>query len=89
MLTRCSQTNHGLEPSLLRRAHAPVVVGYPGKQTLCLSGQGEKLWENRVSVYEPSLLTVNDLLFGITDGGIAYCWSVADGTERRDLKFAL
>lgn len=56
--------------------------GYPGKQTLCLSGQGEKLWENRVSLYEPSLLTVNDLLFGVTDGGIAYCWSVADGSEK-------
>ncbi len=56
--------------------------GYPGKQTICLTADGKKVWDNRVSFYEPSLLAVDDLLFGVTDSGIAYCWSAADGRER-------
>ncbi|MCA9257853.1 MAG: PQQ-binding-like beta-propeller repeat protein [Planctomycetales bacterium] len=61
-----------------------VSGGYPGKQTLCLSANGEKLWENRTSVYEPSLLLVNDLLFAVADNGIAYCWSADDGSKLWD-----
>ena len=56
--------------------------GYPGKQTICLTADGKKVWDSRVSFYEPSLLAVDDLLFGVTDSGIAYCWSAADGRER-------
>jgi len=56
--------------------------GYPDKQTICLTADGKKVWDNRVNVYEPSLLAVDDLLFGVTDSGIAYCWSAPDGRER-------
>ncbi len=55
--------------------------GYPNKQTVCLSSSGQKLWENRVKVYEPSMLAVGDALYAVSDDGIAYCWDANDGSE--------
>ena len=55
--------------------------GYPSKQTICLTASGEKVWDNRTKVYEPSMLIVNDCLYAVSDNGIAYCWSASDGTE--------
>ncbi|QEG38362.1 PQQ-binding-like beta-propeller repeat protein [Roseimaritima ulvae] len=53
--------------------------GYPDKETVCLSPDGEKLWSNNTKLYEPSLVAANGLLFGVSDDGIATCWSADDG----------
>lgn len=55
--------------------------GYPNKQTICLTATGKQVWTSKTSVYEPSLLAVGELLFAVTDSGIAYCWSAKDGSE--------
>ncbi|MCA9132238.1 MAG: PQQ-binding-like beta-propeller repeat protein [Planctomycetales bacterium] len=56
--------------------------GYPEKETVCLDARGRQIWSNRTGLYEPSMVTDGESLFAITDNGIAYCWDVADGTER-------
>lgn len=55
--------------------------GYPDKETVCLSGDGEKQWSNRTKVYEPSMITDGDHVYAISDNGIATCWSAADGAK--------
>ncbi len=55
--------------------------GFPETQTICLSATGDKLWENGINVYEPSILAVGDAIFAVSDKGIAYCWSAEDGHE--------
>ncbi|MBV11079.1 MAG: serine/threonine protein kinase, partial [Rubinisphaera sp.] len=56
--------------------------GYPQSQTIALDGTGQKQWEVKTKLYEPSLIAVGEALFGITDKGIAYCWDVATGAEQ-------
>jgi len=56
--------------------------GYPESTTVCVSSDGELLWEDNVKHYEPSLLVVDQHLFGVTDNGIAHCWAIADGQLR-------
>ncbi|MEL6109930.1 MAG: PQQ-binding-like beta-propeller repeat protein [Planctomycetota bacterium] len=56
--------------------------GYPDKETVCLDGQGNRVWANKTKVYEPSLIVDQSLVFGITDSGIAFCWDAEDGTKR-------
>ncbi|GIW99236.1 MAG: serine/threonine protein kinase [Pirellulaceae bacterium] len=56
--------------------------GYPRSQTVALSHDGVKLWDNRIKVYEPSLLVTDGHVYAISDNGIAYCWSATDGRER-------
>ncbi len=56
--------------------------GYPDRQTICLDASGNKVWENRTKVYEPSLLAVPSGLFAVSDDGIAYCWDPKSGDER-------
>jgi outer membrane protein assembly factor BamB len=56
--------------------------GFPGKQTVCVDGTGQLLWSNRDRLYEPSLIVVGDHLYGVSDDGIAMCWSSADGSQR-------
>lgn len=53
--------------------------GYPDRQTICLSADGKKIWENQTKIYEPSMLAVDDYLFAVSDDGIAYCWSGQEG----------
>lgn len=53
--------------------------GYPDRETVCLDAKGKRIWSNDTKVYEPSLLAVGDLLFAVTDGGIAYCWDARSG----------
>ncbi|MCA8996993.1 MAG: PQQ-binding-like beta-propeller repeat protein [Planctomycetaceae bacterium] len=55
--------------------------GYPDRETVSLSTTGEKLWSNRVKLYEPSLVATGAEVYGITDDGIAYCWSAKTGEE--------
>jgi len=56
--------------------------GYPDKQTVCLDAKGKLIWSNRTKIYEPSMVTDGENLFAVSDVGIAYCWSVADGATR-------
>ena len=56
--------------------------GYPAQETVCLDASGKRLWSNRTKIYEPSLVTDGENLFGISDDGIAYCWAVEDGEVR-------
>ncbi|TWU55636.1 outer membrane protein assembly factor BamB family protein [Rubripirellula reticaptiva] len=61
--------------------HVFASGGYPDSETVCIDATGNRVWENRTKVYEPSLITDGENLFGITDGGVAYCWDAANGTE--------
>ena len=63
--------------------HVFASGGFPESQTISIAadGSGEVKWSKRVKLYEPSLLLTDDLLFGVTDKGIAYCWSADRGTE--------
>ncbi|MDM4015461.1 PQQ-binding-like beta-propeller repeat protein [Roseiconus lacunae] len=54
--------------------------GYPDKETVCLSASGERLWSQSTKLYEPSPITDGKNLFGVTDDGIAICWSGDEGT---------
>lgn len=53
--------------------------GYPRRETVCLSPEGKLLWSDKTKIYEPSMLVDGEQLYGITDDGIAYCWSVESG----------
>lgn len=55
--------------------------GYPEAETVCMSATGEILWSDRTKLYEPSLITDGQFLFGVTDNGIAQCWSLDDGKQ--------
>ena len=53
--------------------------GYPKRQTVCLSAEGKLLWSNETKIYEPSMLVDGGQLYGVTDDGIVYCWSIDSG----------
>lgn len=56
--------------------------GFPDKEVVCLDANGKRLWQKeRIKVYEPSLIAVEDNIYAVGDEGIAYCWSGEDGTE--------
>ncbi len=57
--------------------------GYPDKQTLCVKADGSKevVWSNSSRCYEPSMLLVKQLLFAVTDDGIATCWDSSTGKQ--------
>ncbi len=57
--------------------------GHPGSGIWCVSGDGTQkhLWNNGAKCYEQSLLAIRNFVFGITDGGVAYCWRSNDGQE--------
>ncbi|MDF1746879.1 MAG: PQQ-binding-like beta-propeller repeat protein [Gimesia sp.] len=53
--------------------------GYPRRETVGLSAEGKLLWSDKTKIYEPSMLVDGAQLYGITDDGIAYCWSTKTG----------
>ncbi len=53
--------------------------GYPKRETVCLSADGKILWSDKTKIYEPSMLADGEQLYGVTDDGIAYCWSASSG----------
>ncbi len=57
--------------------------GYPKAETLAVKadGSGTVLWSNNEKCYEQSLLVVDCYVYGLTDGGIIYCWRGTDGEE--------
>lgn len=57
--------------------------GYPQSETAAVKadGSGEVVWHNNQSLYEPSLIVVDDYVYGFTGRGILYCWRASDGKE--------
>jgi len=56
--------------------------GWPDKQTICLTGTGDKVWDNQTKVYEPSMLLDGENLFAVSDDGIAWCRAADSGDMR-------
>lgn len=57
--------------------------GYPKAETLAVraDGSGAVLWRNGQKCYEQSMLAREGHVYALTDGGILYCWRIADGQE--------
>ena len=55
--------------------------GHPNKQTVAVSGDGSAklIWKNSTKIYEPSMIVANGCVFGVSDDGIAWCWSAENG----------
>ncbi len=55
--------------------------GYPEKQTIAVKadGSGKIVWSNKTKIYEPSLIATKSFVFGVSDEGIAWCWSNDNG----------
>ena len=55
--------------------------GYPEAETVAIdAADGRVVWSNRVKCYEQSMLVVDEHLYGVSDGGVVYCWRCEDGT---------
>ena len=57
--------------------------GYPKPETIAVKadGSGTVLWTNNQKCYEQSMLAHDGYVYGLTDGGILFCWRGSDGTE--------
>ena len=57
--------------------------GYPKPETIAVKadGSGTVLWRNGQKCYEQSMLTHNGHVYGLTDGGVMFCWRTSDGKE--------
>ena len=57
--------------------------GFPKPETLAVKadGSGKVLWRNNQKCYEQSMLAYNGYLYGLTDGGVMFCWRGTDGQE--------
>lgn len=57
--------------------------GYPKAETIAFKadGSGRELWKNNQKCYEQSLIAWKGYVYGLTDGGVMYCWEVATGRE--------
>lgn len=62
--------------------------GFPSKHTLAIDAKtGEKVWENRVKVYEQSMLAVDGYVYAHSDNSAVYCWRASDGKEMWKQRF--
>lgn len=55
--------------------------GYPERETMAVSADGDIVWSNRTQVYEPSMICVGNLLFAIADNGVTRCWDAETGKK--------
>jgi len=57
--------------------------GYPRNHVSAVraDGSGKVAWEKGVRVYVPSMLVYRGYLFGVTDSGVAFCWTSSTGEE--------
>lgn len=57
--------------------------GFPKAETLAVKadGSGQILWQNNQKCYEQSMLAHDGHLYGLTDGGVMFCWRGSDGRE--------
>ena len=56
--------------------------GYPDKQTMAVTKEGQLVWDNRTKCYESSMLLHDGFLYAVDDSGIGHCWEAATGTEK-------
>lgn len=56
--------------------------GYPDKHIAVVKadGSGEEVWRTGVEVYVPSMLMVDGHIYGVTDGGSVFCYSLESAT---------
>ena len=63
--------------------------GYPDSQTLAINAKtGKMVWENRVKVYEQSMLAHDGYIYAHSDNGALYCWQAKDGQEMWKQRFS-
>lgn len=57
--------------------------GFPKPGTFCVRAGGEArvVWQNPKKCYEQSMLVHDGYVYAVDDGGIAFCWKGADGSE--------
>ncbi len=57
--------------------------GYPKAETIAVQadGSGKVLWRNNQKCYEQSMIVVDGYVYGLTDGGVMFCWRGTDGQE--------
>lgn len=57
--------------------------GYPKAETIAINarGSGKVLWKNAQKCYEQSMIVVDGYVYGLTDGGVLFCWRGKDGKE--------
>jgi hypothetical protein len=58
--------------------------GWPkaGTYALRADGSAKVVWRNDQKCYEQSMLAHDGHLYAVTDSGVAFCWSAADGGEK-------
>lgn len=57
--------------------------GFPKSETMAVKADGSAkvLWRNNQKCYEQSMLAYDGYVYGLTDGGIIFCWRGNDGQE--------
>ncbi|HEX3313864.1 MAG TPA: PQQ-binding-like beta-propeller repeat protein, partial [Gemmataceae bacterium] len=57
--------------------------GYPKNHIAAVraDGSGKLVWESKTKVYVPSMLVRKEHLYGVGDGGVAFCRKADTGTE--------
>lgn len=62
--------------------------GYPSGQTLAIDAKsGKKIWDNRIKVYEQSMLAFDGYVYAHSDNSAIYCWRASDGQEMWKQRF--
>lgn len=59
--------------------------GYPKAETIAVraDGSGQVVWRNNKKCYEQSMIVIDGYLYGLSDNGVLYCWSVQDGEHEQ------
>lgn len=56
--------------------------GYPKAETVAVRADGSgQAWKNSQKCYEQSMIAVEGYVYGLTDGGVLFCWRADDGKE--------
>ncbi|MGQ0634949.1 MAG: outer membrane protein assembly factor BamB family protein [Planctomycetaceae bacterium] len=68
--------------------HVFTSGGFPGVGTMCIRADGtgdvtetHLVWRKARRFYVPSLLVCDDLLYGVTDDGVAHCFDATTGEQ--------
>ena len=62
--------------------------GFPSGQTVAIDAKsGKKIWDNRVKVYEQSMLAAGGYVYAHSDNAAVYCWRASDGKEMWKQRF--
>ncbi len=57
--------------------------GFPGRETWATDVvSGEVAWTSPAKCYEQSMILVDGSLYGVSEGGLMYCWNAANGEIR-------